>query len=80
MFVAPKNRSSTSKKSVIKNTRSEPRGVGEHQTFDDKSRLRLVRVYDDKGHVTGEWEPNETGSVVRDDVLFEDGSRRAFSK
>lgn len=62
------------------NTRSGARGVGEHQSFDGQGRLRLVRVYDDKGQVTREQEHNEAGTVVRDDALFEDGSRKAFSK
>jgi antitoxin component YwqK of YwqJK toxin-antitoxin module len=62
------------------NARSGARAVGEHQSFDDNGRLRLVRVYDDKGQVTREREHNETGVVVRDDALFEDGSRKAFSR
>jgi antitoxin component YwqK of YwqJK toxin-antitoxin module len=61
-------------------SRSSEMGVGEHQSFDDQARLRLVQFYDDKGLVTRERALDEAGAVVRDDALFEDGSRKAFAR
>jgi antitoxin component YwqK of YwqJK toxin-antitoxin module len=61
-------------------SRSSEIGVGEHQSFDDQARLRLVQFYDDKGLINRERALDEAGAVVRDDTLFEDGSRKAFAK
>ena len=60
--------------------RSGTRSLGEHQSYDDQGRLRLLRVYNEQGQLTRERELNEAGGQVRDDALFEDGSRKAFAK
>jgi antitoxin component YwqK of YwqJK toxin-antitoxin module len=60
-----------------------PRGVvasGVHQRFDDRGVLRLETVFDEAGRMTRERSFNEAGSLERDDAVFEDGSRRAFTK
>jgi antitoxin component YwqK of YwqJK toxin-antitoxin module len=61
-------------------SRQGSRGLGEHQSFDEKGRLRFAQFYDDKGLVARERQFNEGGEVLRDDALFEDGSRKAFAK
>lgn len=60
--------------------RYEQLPVGVHRGFDEAGRLRAERHHDDKGRVTRERELDEAGRVTRDDAVFEDGSRKAFSR
>jgi len=55
-----------------------PRGV--HQSFDSDGKLRLERHYDERGRIQREREFDDNGKVERDDAVFEDGSRKAFTK
>jgi antitoxin component YwqK of YwqJK toxin-antitoxin module len=52
--------------------------VGTHKSFDESQRLRFERMHDAQGKPTRERQFSETGALVRDDEIFEDGSRRAF--
>ena len=54
--------------------------IGTHQRFDDKGALLAESSFDAKGRITRErvWDPN--GELQRDDEVFEDGSRKAFTR
>ena len=54
--------------------------TGVHRSFDENGRLRGERFHDERGRVTRERELDASGTVVRDDEVFEDGSRKAYSK
>lgn len=54
--------------------------VGVHRDFDEAGRLRGERHHDDRGRLTRERELDASGQVIRDDAVFEDGSRKAFSR
>ncbi len=60
--------------------RYEQQPVGIHRSFDDAGRVRSERHHDERGRITRERELDESGAVVRDDAVFEDGSRKAFSR
>ena len=52
--------------------------VGTVRSYDQEGRLRIEREHDAKGHPTREREFDESGGIMRDDAVFEDGSRKAF--
>jgi antitoxin component YwqK of YwqJK toxin-antitoxin module len=54
--------------------------VGTHQSFDAAGTLVAESVYDDKGRVTRERTWNAAGQPLRDDEVFEDGSRKAYAR
>jgi antitoxin component YwqK of YwqJK toxin-antitoxin module len=54
--------------------------VGIHKGYDANGRLRLERHYDAGGRLSRERELSEVGAVIRDEALFADGSRKAFSR
>lgn len=54
--------------------------VGTHQRFSDKGTLLAESTFDAKGRVTRERTWDENGELQRDDEVFEDGSRKAFSR
>lgn len=58
--------------------RDLPTGV--HQHFDEKGRVRSELHYDDKGHVARERMWDDKGVLTRDEEVFADGSRKAFTK
>lgn len=60
--------------------RYDRQASGVHRSFDEAGRPRMERHHDDRGRVTRERELDEAGRVTRDDALFEDGSRKAFSR
>ena len=65
--------------------RAGPRGggtrpLGTHQRFDARGTLVAETVYDDRGRATRERSWDEAGQLVRDDEVFEDGSRKAYAK
>lgn len=51
--------------------------LGTHRHFDEQGRVRLERVHDDRGRVGREREFDAAGTLLRDDELFEDGSRKS---
>jgi antitoxin component YwqK of YwqJK toxin-antitoxin module len=53
--------------------------VGAHKSFDESQRLRFERIHDAQGKPTRERQFSEAGALIRDDEIFEDGSRRAFT-
>lgn len=61
-------------------SRYDERPQGVHKSFDPDGTLRLERFYDERGRITRERELDEKGQVERDDAVFEDGSRKAFSR
>ncbi|MFT3666369.1 toxin-antitoxin system YwqK family antitoxin [Piscinibacter sp.] len=60
--------------------RYEQQPLGIHRSFDEAGRLRAERHDDERGRITRERELDAAGAVVRDDAVFEDGSRKAFSR
>jgi antitoxin component YwqK of YwqJK toxin-antitoxin module len=54
--------------------------VGAHESFDEAGRKRAETLHDDQGRPTRERAWDAAGQLVRDDAVFEDGSRRAFSR
>ncbi len=60
--------------------RYERQALGVHRSFDEAGRLRSERHHDERGRVTRERELDAAGQVTRDDAVFEDGSRKAFSR
>jgi antitoxin component YwqK of YwqJK toxin-antitoxin module len=54
--------------------------AGIHKTYYATGRLSGERHYDARGKVSRERIFDEAGTVIRDDELFEDGSRKAFSR
>ena len=64
----------------VREGRSGQQAVGVHKSYDTNGRLRSERHYDAKGRVARERVLDEAGAVTRDDELFEDGSRKAYSR
>lgn len=60
--------------------RYNERAVGVHQTWFANGKLAEEDTYDSKGNVARQKVWDESGAVVSDEELFEDGSRKAFSK
>jgi antitoxin component YwqK of YwqJK toxin-antitoxin module len=58
--------------------RSAPIGV--QQRFNQDGILIAESTYDDQGHLTREKAWDKTGVLLRDDAVFEDGSRKAFAR
>jgi len=54
--------------------------VGSHKRYDEQGRLAAESIYDERGKLAREKVWNEAGVLVRDDEVFEDGSRKAFSR
>ncbi|AEG94767.1 toxin-antitoxin system YwqK family antitoxin [Ramlibacter tataouinensis] len=54
--------------------------AGSHQRFDEQGRLAAESVYDGQGRLSRERAWDAAGQLVRDDEVFEDGSRRAFAR
>ena len=54
--------------------------IGAHQRFSEKGRLRAESDFDAKGRVTRERAWDENADLQRDDEVFEDGSRKAFTR
>ncbi len=54
--------------------------VGTHQTWFANGKLAQEDVYDGKGNIAREKVWDESGKLLSDDELFEDGSRKAYSK
>lgn len=65
---------------IADSSRSGEVATGVHRTFDDAGHLRSDRHYDERGRITPERELDGKGNVVRDDEVFEDGSRKAYGK
>jgi antitoxin component YwqK of YwqJK toxin-antitoxin module len=59
-----------------------PRGhaqpTGTHRAYDDAGRLRFESVYDERGRIKRERAWDDAGKRLRDDEVFEDGSRKAL--
>ncbi len=54
--------------------------VGVHQQFSEQGRLVAENTYNDKGQIQRERAWDASGQLLRDDAVFEDGSRKAFAK
>ncbi|QNK69711.1 toxin-antitoxin system YwqK family antitoxin [Variovorax sp. PAMC26660] len=54
--------------------------TGTHQRFSEKGQLLAESSFDAKGRVTRERAWDENGELQRDDEVFEDGSRKAFTR
>jgi antitoxin component YwqK of YwqJK toxin-antitoxin module len=60
--------------------RYDEQARGVHKSFDPDGKLRLERHYDERGHISRERTFDASGQVERDDAVFQDGSRKAFSR
>ena len=58
--------------------RERPTGV--HQRYSEQGRLVQENTYNDKGNIQRERAWDAAGQPLRDDAVFEDGSRKAFAK
>lgn len=54
--------------------------IGAHERFDQEGRKRHETLYDHQGRATRERSWDADGTLARDDAVFEDGSRRAFTR
>jgi antitoxin component YwqK of YwqJK toxin-antitoxin module len=54
--------------------------LGTHQRFNEAGRLVTESSYDDRGRIAREKVWDDEGKLVRDDAVFEDGSRKAYSR
>ncbi|MBC5766160.1 toxin-antitoxin system YwqK family antitoxin [Ramlibacter albus] len=54
--------------------------TGTHQRFNAAGRLVGESTYDERGRITREKAWDDGGTLLRDDAVFEDGSRKAFSR
>ncbi len=54
--------------------------LGTHQRFSEKGTLLAESSFDAKGRVTRERAWDDSGELQSDDEVFEDGSRKAFSR
>jgi antitoxin component YwqK of YwqJK toxin-antitoxin module len=54
--------------------------IGTHQRFNEKGTPLAESSFDTKGRVTRERAWDENGDLQRDDEVFEDGSRKAFTR
>jgi antitoxin component YwqK of YwqJK toxin-antitoxin module len=60
--------------------RSRQIPMGTHQRFSEKGMLIAESTFDAKGRITRERAWDENGELLSDDEVFEDGSRKAFSR
>ena len=54
--------------------------LGTHQRFNEAGKLVAESSYDERGRITREKTWDDEGKALRDDAVFEDGSRKAYSK
>jgi antitoxin component YwqK of YwqJK toxin-antitoxin module len=54
--------------------------LGTHQRFNEAGKLVTESSYDDRGRITREKTWDDEGKLLRDDAVFEDGSRKAYSR
>ncbi len=62
------------------NARQGQTPIGSHKRFDAKGAPVAESIYDDKGRITRERAWDASGKLVRDDEVFEDGSRKAYAR
>ncbi len=60
--------------------RYRSRAIGTHQTFNAQGKLVAEDIYDNKGRITRERAWDDAGQMLRDEEVFEDGSRKAYAK
>ena len=56
------------------------RAMGVHKFFFDNGKPELEEHYDDQGALKRQREWDESGKLLRDDAVFEDGSRKAYTR
>jgi antitoxin component YwqK of YwqJK toxin-antitoxin module len=61
-------------------SRERDLATGVHRSWDESGTLRAERYHDERGRVTRERAFDGAGAPVRDDEVFEDGSRKAYGK
>lgn len=54
--------------------------LGTHQRFNEAGKLVAESSYDERGRITRERSWDDEGKPLRDDAVFEDGSRKAYSR
>lgn len=54
--------------------------TGTHQRFNEAGKVVAESTYDERGRISREKAWSDTGELLRDDALFEDGSRKAYSR
>ncbi|WP_294764539.1 hypothetical protein [uncultured Rhodoferax sp.] len=58
----------------------QERGLGVHRSYYENGKLSQEETFDDKGNVKRLRSWDENGKQTADDELFEDGSRKAYSR
>lgn len=59
--------------------RYAPTPTGTHRQYDPQGKLKSESVFDARGRISRERTWDAAGTLLRDDEVFEDGSRKAFS-
>jgi antitoxin component YwqK of YwqJK toxin-antitoxin module len=54
--------------------------LGTHQRFNEAGKLVAESSYDDRGRITREKTWDNEGKLLSDDAVFEDGSRKAYTR
>ncbi|MES2414110.1 MAG: hypothetical protein V4614_09935 [Pseudomonadota bacterium] len=54
--------------------------TGTHQRFNEAGKVIAESTYDERGRISREKAWSDAGELLRDDAVFEDGSRKAYSK
>lgn len=54
--------------------------TGNHQRFNEAGKVVAESTYDERGRISREKSWSDAGELLRDDAVFEDGSRKAYSK
>jgi antitoxin component YwqK of YwqJK toxin-antitoxin module len=64
----------------VQEGRYRERPIGVHQRYFDNGKLAQENTYNDKGSIERQRVWDEAGQLVSDDMLFEDGSRKAYAR
>lgn len=64
----------------LNRSRYQPLPVGVHKRFNPRGQQIAETHHDDRGQVTRERAWDESGKLLRDDEVFPDGSRKAFTR
>jgi len=67
-------------RSYLIGSRGEQIATGSYKRYDERGKLRAETAFDDRGRVRRERVWTEAGQLERDDEVFADGSRKAFTQ
>lgn len=70
----------SSERSYRVDRRGRQQPTGTHRSLNDQGKVVSERVYNERGQLTRAKDWDDAGQLLRDDAVFEDGSRKAYSK